>query len=52
MCDAIVEGVNPFEQRGQCVDRRAEKGENNRFARKEVSTEFTTCGERDHLIEA
>ena len=52
MCDAVVEGVHPFEQRGQCVDRGAEKGENNRFARREVSTELSACGEGDHFVEA
>jgi len=49
--DAVVEGVNPFEQRGQRVDRGTEKGENNRFARREVSTELRACGEGDCFAE-
>ena len=52
MSDAVVEGVNPFKERGQCVDRRAEKGEDNRFTRREVSTELRACGEGDHIVEA
>jgi len=52
VCDAVIEGVNPLEQRGQCVDRGAEEGENNGFARREVSTELRACGEGDHIIEA
>jgi len=52
VCDAVVEGVNPFKQRGQCVDRGAEKRENNRFARREVPTELRACGEGDHIVEA
>jgi len=50
--DAVVEGVNPFEQRSQCVDRGVEKGENNGFARREVSTKLRACGEGDHFVEA
>ena len=52
MCDAVVEGVDPFKQRGQCVDRGAEKREDNRFARREVSAELGASGEGDHIVEA
>ena len=52
MRDAVIECIDPFEQGGQCVDRGAEKRENNRFARREVSTELRACGEGDHIIEA
>ena len=51
MCDAVIEGVNPFEQRSQRVDRGAEKGKNNRLARREVSTELRACREGDHFVE-
>ena len=52
MCDAIVEGVDPLKQRGQCVDRRAEKREDNRFTRREVSTKLGASGEGDNIVEA
>ena len=51
VCDAVVEGVNPFEQRGQRVDRGAKERENNGFARREISTELRACGEGDHIVE-
>jgi len=50
--DAVVEGVNPLKERSQCVDCRAEKREDNRFTRREVSTELRACGERDNIVEA
>ena len=52
MRDAVIEGINPLEQGGQCVDRGAEKRENNRFACREVSTELRARGQGDHIIEA
>jgi len=52
VCDAVVEGVDSLKQRGQCVDRGAEKAEDNRFTRREVSTEFRASGEGDHIVEA
>ena len=52
MRDAVVEGVHPLKQRGQSVDRGAEKGEDNRFARRKVSVELRACGEGDHIVEA
>ena len=52
MRDAVVESVNPFQERSQCVDCGAEKREDNRFTRREVSTELRACGKGDHIVEA
>jgi len=50
--DAVVEGVHPFKEPSQCVDCRAEKREDNRFARREISTELRACGEGDNIVKA
>jgi len=52
VCDAVVEGIDPLKQRSQCVDHGAQKGEDNRFAHREISTELRAYGEGDHVIEA
>jgi len=52
MCDAVVEGVDPLEERSQCVDGGAEKREDNGFTRREVSTELSARGEGDNIAEA
>jgi len=50
--DAVVEDVDPLKERSQCVDCGAEKREDNRFARREVSTELRACGKGDYIVEA
>jgi len=52
MRDTVVEGVDPFEERSQCIDRGAEKREDNRFTRREVSTKLRACGEGNNIVEA
>jgi len=52
MRDAVVEGVDPLQERGQCVDCGAEKREDNGFTRREISTELRARGERDNIVEA
>jgi len=52
MRDAVVEGVDPLKERSQSVHCGAEKREDNRFTRREVSTELRACGEGNKIVEA
>ena len=52
MRDAVVQGVNTLKEGSQCIDRGAEKREDNRFTHREVSTELGARGEGDHIVEA
>jgi len=52
MRDAVVEGVDPLQERSQCVDCGAEKREDNGFTRRKVSTKLRACGEGDNIVEA
>jgi len=52
MRDVVVEGVDPLKERSQCVDRGAEKREDNGFTHREVSSELRACGEGDNVVKA
>ena len=52
MRDAVVAGVYPFKEIGQCINRRAEKRENNGLTHREIPTELRACREGDHIVEA